>query len=58
MMTVTIYKGYGFQVYFNVIRIANDKLNKAIKITQKIYKHEIIKFIKYEDIDYMKVKVG
>lgn len=56
-MLVKVIKGYSMTTYLNVIDIKEDQKNEAVKITQKIMKHEIIKYIKFTDFDKLEVKI-
>lgn len=56
-MLVKVIKDYSMTTYLNVIDIKEDQKNEAVKITQKIMKHEIIKYIKFTDFDKLEVKI-
>ena len=57
-MLVKIYKGgFLYETYNEVIRIEEDEKNQALKIIQKIYRHQIIKYISYVKFDRIEVKV-
>ena len=56
-MLVKVIKENTLATYLNVVKIEEDQKNESVKITQKILKHEIIKYIKFKDIGKLEVKV-
>ena len=45
-MLVKVIKENTLATYLNVVKIEEDQKNESVKITQKIMKHLIIKYIK------------